>query len=117
MKFIFKILLIVFTVLGSMDAVAQCCGAGNPILSGNGESNLNRGTLQFFFTITKISINPRHEIVSKLFFVAWSALVIVRKDGKKEKYVDLTKDGFKYAVKDPDKLKGIIANQINAYLK
>ena len=57
------------------------------------------------------------EKIADKYEVAWSALVIVRKDGKKEKYVDLTKDGFKYAVKDPDKLKGIIANQINAYLK
>lgn len=60
---------------------------------------------------------PSGEKIADKYEVAWSALIIVRKDGKREKYIDLTKDGFKFAVKDPAKLKSIIANQINAYLK
>ena len=57
------------------------------------------------------------EKIADRYQVAWSALIIVRKDGKKEKYVDLTKEGFKYALKEPDKLKGIIASQITSFLK
>lgn len=68
------------------------------------------------FKTVDVGTSAGEQIADK-YEVAWSALIIVRKDGKKEKYVDLTKDGFKYAVKDPDKLKGIIANQINTYLK
>ena len=68
------------------------------------------------FKTVDVSTSAGEKIADK-YEVAWSALIILRKDGKKEKYVDLTKDGFKYAVQAPDKLKGIIANQINAYLK
>lgn len=46
----FNILIIIAIIIcGNIDVIAQCCGAGNPILSGNGESNLNKGTLQLFF--------------------------------------------------------------------
>lgn len=49
--------------------------------------------------------------------IAWSSLIIVRKQGKKEKYVDLTNAGFRYAVNDKAKIQTLIKNQINEFLK
>lgn len=49
--------------------------------------------------------------------VAWSSLIIVCKQGKKEKVADLTDDGFKYAVKNKAKIQSIIQNKINEFLK
>lgn len=49
--------------------------------------------------------------------IAWSSLVIVRKQGKKEKVADLTDDGFRYAVKDKAKIQSLLENKINEFLK
>ena len=49
--------------------------------------------------------------------IAWSSLVIVRKQGKKEKFVDLTDDGFRYAIKNKAKIQSIIQQNINEFLK
>lgn len=49
--------------------------------------------------------------------VAWSSLVIVRKQGKKEKVADMTDEGFRYAVKDKAKIQALIRNKINEFLK
>ncbi len=49
--------------------------------------------------------------------VAWSSLIIVCKQGKKEKVADLTDDGFKYAVNNKAKIQSIIQNKINEFLK
>ena len=83
-------------------------------INDNFNSQVKNGKVSF--KTVDVDTSAGEKIADK-YEVAWSALIIVRKDGKKEKYVDLTKDGFKYALKDPDKLKSIIANQINAYLK
>ena len=57
------------------------------------------------------------EQIADNYGVTWSSLYLNNWKNVKEERNDLTKDGFKYAVKDPDKLKGIIANKINGYLK
>ena len=49
--------------------------------------------------------------------IAWSSLVIVRKQGKKEKVADMTDDGFRYAVNDKAKIQALIKNKINEFLK
>lgn len=49
--------------------------------------------------------------------IAWSSLIIVQTKNGKQKYVNLTDDGFRYAVNQPGKIKNQIINQINAYLK
>ena len=49
--------------------------------------------------------------------IAWSSLIIVQNKGGKQKFVDLTDDGFRYAVNQPEKIKAKIISQINAYLK
>lgn len=49
--------------------------------------------------------------------IAWSSLVVVRKQGKKEKSADLTDDGFRYAVKNKAKIQSILQRKINEYLK
>lgn len=49
--------------------------------------------------------------------VAWSSLVVVRKQGKKEKSEDLTEDGFRYAVNNKAKIQSILQNKITEYLK
>lgn len=49
--------------------------------------------------------------------IAWSSLIIVRHSGGKQKFTDLTDDGFRYALSQPEKVKQGIINQINAYLK
>lgn len=49
--------------------------------------------------------------------IAWSSLIIVRKQGGKEKVTDMTDDGFRYAVKDKAKIQTLIKNKINEYLK
>lgn len=49
--------------------------------------------------------------------IAWSSLVIVRKQGKKEKFVDLTDEGFRYAIKNKAKIQSIIQQNINEFLK
>ena len=57
------------------------------------------------------------EKIADRYKIAQSSLIVVRKDGKKEQYTNLTSDGFRFAVNNPDKLKGIISNQINTFLK
>lgn len=49
--------------------------------------------------------------------IAWSSLIIVRKNGKKEKVADLTDDGFRYAVNDKAKIQTLIQRKINEFLK
>lgn len=67
------------------------------------------------FTIIDIT-TPEGERIADNYGVTWSSLYLNNwKDGNEERN-DLTKDGFKYAVKNPDKFKGIVTDQINAYL-
>ena len=49
--------------------------------------------------------------------IAFSSILIVKKDGSKEKVANLTEDGFKYAINDKAKLQSIISAQIKEYLK
>lgn len=49
--------------------------------------------------------------------IAWSSLVIVRKQGKKEKFADLTDDGFRYAVNNKARIQSMIQKQITEFLK
>lgn len=49
--------------------------------------------------------------------IAWSSLIVVRKQGKKEKFADLTDDGFRYAVNNKAKIQNILRNKIIEYLK
>lgn len=49
--------------------------------------------------------------------IAWSSLVVVRKQGKKEKFVDLTDDGFRYAVNNKAKIQSILQQKITEFLK
>lgn len=49
--------------------------------------------------------------------IAWSSLIVVRRQGKNERFADLTDDGFRYAVNDKTKIQGIIQNKINEFLK
>lgn len=49
--------------------------------------------------------------------IAWSSLVVVRKQGKKEKFVDLTDDGFRYAVNNKAKIQSILQQKIIEFLK
>ncbi|MCM1041663.1 MAG: nitrophenyl compound nitroreductase subunit ArsF family protein [Bacteroides sp.] len=49
--------------------------------------------------------------------IAWSSLIIVRHEEKKEKVADLTDDGFRYAVNNKDKIQSLIAQKISEFLK
>ncbi len=49
--------------------------------------------------------------------IAWSSLIIVRKQGNKEKVADMTDDGFRYAVNNKAKIQALIKNKINEFLK
>ena len=49
--------------------------------------------------------------------IAWSSLVVVRKQGKKEKFADLTDDGFRYAVNNKAKIQSILQQKITEFLK
>ena len=49
--------------------------------------------------------------------IAWSSLVVVRKQGKKEKVADLTDDGFRYAVNNKAKIQSILQQKIAEFLK
>ncbi len=49
--------------------------------------------------------------------IAWSSLVVVRKQGKKEKVADLTDDGFRYAVNNKAKIQSILQRKITEFLK
>lgn len=49
--------------------------------------------------------------------IAWSSLVVVRKQGKKEKVADLTDDGFRYAVNNKAKIQSILQQKITEFLK
>lgn len=49
--------------------------------------------------------------------IAWSSLVVVRKQGKREKVADLTDDGFRYAINNKAKIKSILQRKINEFLK
>lgn len=57
------------------------------------------------------------ETLGDRYEVAWSSLVVVRKQGKKEKSEDLTEDGFRYAVNNKAKIQSILQNKITEYLK
>ena len=57
------------------------------------------------------------EKIGDKYEVAWSSLIIVRKDGKKEKIANLTDDGFRYAVNNKVKIQGLIADKIKEFLK
>ena len=49
--------------------------------------------------------------------VAWSSLLIVRKQGKKEKFADMTDVGFRYAVKHKEKIQSMMEKKIIEFLK
>lgn len=49
--------------------------------------------------------------------IAWSSLVVVRKQGKKEKVANLTDDGFRYAVNNKAKIQSILQRKITEFLK
>lgn len=49
--------------------------------------------------------------------IAWSSLIVIRKQGKKEKFTDLTDEGFRYAVNNKAKIQNILRNKIIEYLK
>lgn len=49
--------------------------------------------------------------------ISWSSLLIVKHEGNKEKVADLTDDGFRYAVKDKEKIQSIISQKITEFLK
>jgi hypothetical protein len=49
--------------------------------------------------------------------ITWSSLVVVRKQGKKEKVADLTDDGFRYAVNNKAKIQSILQRKITEFLK
>ncbi len=57
------------------------------------------------------------EKIGDKYEVAWSSLIIVRKDGKKEKVTDMTDDGFRYAINNKAKIQALIQQKINDYLK
>lgn len=49
--------------------------------------------------------------------IAWSSLLVVRKQGKKEKEINLTDDGFRYAVNNKAKIQSILQQKITESLK
>ena len=60
---------------------------------------------------------PEGEKIGDKYQVSWSSLIIATNDGKAEKHLDLTKEGFKYAVKEKQKFKDILSENIDSYLK
>lgn len=84
------------------------------LLRKNYAKELKSGRIKF----REIDLSSKEgEKLGDRYEIAWSSLVIVRKQGGKEKFVDLTDDGFKYAVKNKPKIQAIIQKQINDYLK
>lgn len=57
------------------------------------------------------------EKIGDKYEIAWSSLIIVRKQGKKEKVADLTDEGFRYAVNDKAKIQTLIQKKVNEFLK
>ena len=57
------------------------------------------------------------EKIGDRYEIAFSSLLIVKKEGGKEKVINLTEDGFKYAVSDKAKLQSIISARLKELLK
>ena len=68
--------------------------------------------------LREINISTKEgEKIADKYEVAWSSLLIVRKEGNKEKIENLTDKGFRYAVKEKEKIQTIISNTIIEFLK
>lgn len=88
--------------------------AAKELVEKNYAKELKSGRVKF----REIDLSSKEgEKLGDRYEIAWSSLIIVRKQGGKEKFADLTDEGFKYAVKDKAKIQAIIQKQINAYLK
>lgn len=57
------------------------------------------------------------EKIGDKYQVAWSSLIIVGKNGSKERVADLTEDGFRYAIRDKAKIQSLIETKITEFLK
>lgn len=57
------------------------------------------------------------EKIGDKYEIAWSSLLIIRKEGKKEKVYDMTEDGFRYAVNNKTKIQYLIQQKISEFLK
>ncbi len=68
--------------------------------------------------LREINISTKEgEKIADKYEIAWSSLLIVRKEGNKEKIEDLTDKGFRYAVKEKDKIQSLISETILKFLK
>ena len=78
------------------------------------EKELKSGHVKF----REIDLSSKEgEKLGDKYEIAWSSLVVVRKQGKKEKVSDLTDDGFRYAVNNKAKIQSILQQKITEFLK
>lgn len=88
--------------------------ATKEVLDAKFASQMKAGKVKF----REINLSSKEgEKLGDKYEIAWSSLVIVQKRGKKEKFTDMTDDGFRYAVNDKAKIQSLIQQKINEYLK
>lgn len=88
--------------------------ATKELLDSKFASQLKAGKVKF----REIDLSTKDgEKLGDKYEIAWSSLIIVRKQGKKEKVADMTDDGFRYAVNDKAKIQSLIQQKINEFLK
>ena len=82
------------------------------------QTNFSKQTKTGTVSFREIDLSTKEgEKLGDKYETAWSSLLIVRKQGKKEKVADMTNDGFRYAVNDKAKIQMMIKDKINEFLK